>query len=187
VPSPSKATRDFAPYRRDAQTLARPWAVPGTEGLEHRIGGLEKQDGSGLVTYDAENHRQMVELRARKIDGIARDIPPAPLDGDAEGDLLIVGWGSTHGAITTAVKQARAEGHSVSHLHLRHLNPLPANVGDVLRRFRQVLVPENNLGQLCLVLRSRFLVDAKPFPKVEGRPFLIREIRNAIEKELKHV
>jgi 2-oxoglutarate ferredoxin oxidoreductase subunit alpha len=187
VPSPSKAMRGFAPYRRDAQTLARPWAVPGTEGLEHRIGGLEKQDGSGLVTYDAENHRQMVELRARKIDGIARDIPPAPLDGDAEGDLLIVGWGSTHGAITTAVKQARAEGHSVSHLHLRHLNPLPANVGDVLRRFRQVLVPENNLGQLCLVLRSRFLVDAKPFPKVEGRPFLIREIRNAIEKELKHV
>ena len=187
VPSPTKATPGFAPYQRDAKTLARPWAVPGTEGLEHRIGGLEKQDGSGLVTYDAENHRKMVELRARKIEGIAHDIPLAQVDGVAQGDLLIVGWGSTYGAITAAVRSARAEGHSVSHLHLRHLNPLPSNVGEILRSFRKVLVPENNLGQLCLVLRSRFLVDAKPFPKVEGRPFLIREIRNAIEKELKHV
>jgi 2-oxoglutarate ferredoxin oxidoreductase subunit alpha len=155
--------------------------------LEHRIGGLEKQDGSGVVTYDADNHRKMVELRARKIDGIARDIPPARVDGEARGDLLLVSWGSTYGAITAAVKLARAEGHPVSHLHLRHLHPLPANVGDILRGFRRVLVPENNLGQLCLVLRSRFLVDAKSFPKVEGRPFLIREIRNVIEQELKHV
>jgi 2-oxoglutarate/2-oxoacid ferredoxin oxidoreductase subunit alpha len=186
VPSPTKGASDFAPYKRDPKTLARPWATPGTEGLEHRIGGLEKQDGSGLVTYEAENHRKMVELRARKTDGIAHDIPLARVDGDAKGDLLIVGWGSTHGAITTAVKLARAEGHSVSHLHLRHLNPLPSNVGEILRSFRKVLVPENNLGQLCLVLRSRFLVDAKPFPKVEGRPFLIREIRNVIQEELKH-
>jgi 2-oxoglutarate/2-oxoacid ferredoxin oxidoreductase subunit alpha len=186
VPSPPRATPGFAPYKRDPDTLARPWAVPGTAGLEHRIGGLEKQEGSGLVTYDAENHRKMVELRARKIEGIARDIPLAQVDGDATGELLIVGWGSTHGAITAAVKLARAEGRSVSHLHLRHLNPLPSNVGDTLRRFRKVLVPENNLGQLCLVLRSRFLVDARPFPKVEGRPFLIREIRHVIEQELSH-
>lgn len=187
IPSPGHGTPNFAPYRRDPRTLARPWAIPGTQGLEHRIGGLEKQDVTGMVTYDADNHRHMVETRARKIDGIADDIPPATVDGDATGDLLIVGWGSTHGAITTAVKLARSEGHSVSHLHLRHLNPLPRNVGDVLRSFRRVLVPENNLGQLCSVLRSRFLVDARSLPKVEGRPFLIREIRNAIEKELKHV
>jgi 2-oxoglutarate/2-oxoacid ferredoxin oxidoreductase subunit alpha len=187
IPSPAAGTLDFSPYRHDPKTLARPWAIPGTAGLEHRIGGLEKQDGSGVVTYDADNHRQMVELRARKIDGIARDIPLARVDGDAEGDLLLVSWGSTHGAITAAVKLARAEGHSVSHLHLRYLHPLPSNVGELLRRYRRVLVPENNLGQLCVVLRSRFLVDAKPFPKVEGRPFLIREIRNAIEQELHHV
>jgi 2-oxoglutarate ferredoxin oxidoreductase subunit alpha len=185
IPSPAPGAADFAPYKRDPKTLARPWAVPGIEGLEHRIGGLEKQDGSGLVSYDADNHRKMVELRARKIEGIASDIPPAQVDGDARGNLLIVSWGSTHGAITAAVKQARAEGYAASHLHLRHLNPLPANVGDVLRGFRKILVPENNLGQLCFVLRSRFLVDAKPLPKVEGRPFLIREIRNAIGEELK--
>jgi 2-oxoglutarate/2-oxoacid ferredoxin oxidoreductase subunit alpha len=185
APGVAPDASDFAPYRRDPKTLARPWVVPGTRGMEHRIGGLEKQDGSGVVTYDAENHRKMVELRARKIEGIARDIPPARVDGDDHGDLLIVSWGSTYGAITAAVKQARAEGHAVSHLHLRHLHPLPANVGDVLRGFRKVLVPENNLGQLCLVLRSRFLVDAKPLPKVEGRPFLIREVRNAIEQELR--
>lgn len=186
IPSPTKGTSEFAPYKRDPKTLARPWASPGTEGLEHRIGGLEKQDGSGLVTYEAENHRKMVELRARKVEGIAKDIPLAQVDGVTRGDLLIASWGSTHGAITAAVKLARAEGHSVSHLHLRHLNPLPSNVGEILRSFRKVLVPENNTGQLCLVLRSRFLVDAKPLPKVEGRPFLIREIRNVIEEELKH-
>ncbi|MHB9009480.1 MAG: 2-oxoacid:acceptor oxidoreductase subunit alpha [Limisphaerales bacterium] len=187
VVSPSKATPDFAPYRRDPKTLARPWAVPGIEGLEHRIGGLEKQDGSGLVTYDAENHRRMVETRARKIEGIADDIPPAQVDGDPEGDLLLVGWGSTYGAITAAIKLARAEGHRVSHLHLRHLSPLPRGVGEILRAFRRVVVPENNAGQLCGVLRGRFLVDARSFPKIEGRPFLIREIRNLIEEELKHV
>ncbi len=186
IPSPARDTPGFAPYSRDPETLARPWAIPGTAGLEHRIGGLEKQDGSGVVTYDAENHRRMVGLRARKIDGIARDIPLAEVHGDENGELLIVGWGSTYGAITAAVRQSRDEGFSVSHLHLRHLNPLPANVGDVLRSFRRVLVPENNLGQLCTLLRARFLVDAKPLSKIEGRPFLIREIRCAIEQELKN-
>jgi 2-oxoglutarate/2-oxoacid ferredoxin oxidoreductase subunit alpha len=185
IPSPSPNHPDFAPYRRDLNTLARPWAIPGTEGLEHRIGGLEKQDVTGLVTYDADNHQHMVNLRARKIEGIAQDIPPAHVDGDPQGDLLLVGWGSTHGAITAAVKLARAEGHAVSHVHLRHLSPLPRNLGQILHSFRHVLVPENNLGQLTQILRSRYLVDAIPFPKVEGRPFLIRELRNAIEEYIR--
>jgi 2-oxoglutarate ferredoxin oxidoreductase subunit alpha len=186
VAAPTKATKDFAPYRRDAKTLARPWAVPGIEGLEHRIGGLEKQDVTGLVSYDAENHQRMVDLRARKIAGIADDIPPAQVEGEPTGDLLVVGWGSTYGAIAAAVKQASVEGHAVSHLHLRYLNPLPHKVGEILRGFHRVLVPENNLGQLSTLLRGRFLVDMTSWPKVEGRPFLIREIRNAIEEMLRH-
>lgn len=185
VTSPTKADKDFAPYRRDPQTLARPWAAPGTEGLEHRIGGLEKQNITGLVTYDSENHRVMVELRARKIAGIADDIPPAKPEGDPSGDLLVVGWGSTYGAIVGAVRQARLEGHSVSHLHLRHLNPLPRDTERVLRAFKRVLVPENNSGQLSSVLRSQFGLDLTPLPKLEGRPFLIREIRNAIEEMMR--
>jgi 2-oxoglutarate ferredoxin oxidoreductase subunit alpha len=185
VASPGKGTPDFAPYRRDPETLARPWASPGTEGLEHRIGGLEKQDVTGLVTYDSENHRRMVELRARRIEGVAQHIPAAQVEGDGQGDLLVVGWGSTYGAIVAAVKQARDEGHAVSHLHLRYLNPLPRQVGDILGRFRRVLVPENNLGQLAALLRSRFAREITSLPKVEGRPFLIREIRNAIEERLR--
>jgi 2-oxoglutarate ferredoxin oxidoreductase subunit alpha len=185
VASPGDNAKDFAPYRRHPQTLARPWAVPGTAGLEHRIGGLEKQDITGTVTYDSENHRRMVELRAAKIAGIAKDIPPAQLIGPAEGDLLVIGWGSTYGAIIAAVKQAQDEGHAVAHLHLRYLNPLPANLGEVLQRFKQVLVPENNLGQLVQVLRSRFPLAIRSLPKVEGRPFLIREIRNVIEEMLR--
>lgn len=185
VPSAPERLKEFAPYRRDPGTLARSWAVPGTEGLEHRIGGLEKQDVTGLVTYDSENHRRMVELRAAKIERIANDIPEAEVSGEPSGELLIVGWGSTYGAIVAAVKQARDEGHSVSHLHLRYLNPLPRRVGEILRRFRRILVPENNTGQLTLVLRSRFQVEITPLPKVEGRPFLVREIRNAIEETLR--
>jgi 2-oxoglutarate ferredoxin oxidoreductase subunit alpha len=186
VASPVRETKDFAPYGRDAKTLARPWAVPGIEGLEHRIGGLEKQDITGLVTYDAENHRRMVDLRALKIAGIADDIPAAQVEGEPTGDLLMASWGSTYGAIAAAVRQASAEGHAVSHLHLRYLNPLPHNVGEILRGFRRVVAPENNLGQLSTLLRSRFLIDVTPWPKVEGRPFLIREIRNAIEEILRH-
>jgi 2-oxoglutarate ferredoxin oxidoreductase subunit alpha len=185
VLSPAAGSSDFAPYRRDPLTLARPWATPGTPGLEHRIGGLEKQDGSGVVTYDSENHRHMVQLRARKIEGIAKDIPAATVDGEASGDLLVVGWGSTYGAIVGAVRQARAEGHAVSHLHLRHLFPFAENVESVLRGFRRILVPENNSGQLANLLRSRFLLPVVSLPKVEGRPFFIRELRNAIEENLK--
>lgn len=185
VPPPVLEPGGFAPYRRDPETLARPWASPGTAGFEHRIGGLEKQDGSGVVTYDSANHRRMVELRAQKIAGIAADIPPAAVDGDPTGDLLVVGWGSSYGAMVGAVRQARAEGYRVSHLHLRHLHPLPRGVGEALRSFRRVLVPENNLGQLNALLRSQFLIETVPFPKVEGRPFLIREIRNAIEETIR--
>jgi 2-oxoglutarate ferredoxin oxidoreductase subunit alpha len=159
--------------------------VPGTENLEHRIGGLEKQDVTGLVTYDSENHRQMVDLRARKVAGVANDIPAAAVEGESQGDLLVVGWGSTYGAIVAAVRQARAEGHAVSHLHLRYLNPLPRQLGETLKRFRRVLLPENNLGQLAALLRSQFPVEITSLPKVEGRPFLIREVRNAIEEILR--
>jgi 2-oxoglutarate ferredoxin oxidoreductase subunit alpha len=184
VPSAPDNLPDFAPYRRDPTTLARPWAIPGTEGLQHRIGGLEKQEVTGAVSYDGVNHRKMIEQRRSKIAGIANDIPAAEVEGDESGDLLVVGWGSTCGAIQAAVRAARTEGQSVSQLHLRHLNPLPRGVGEALKRFRKVLVPENNLGQLCSVLRSEFLVDAQPLCGMEGRPFLIREIRNAIEETL---
>jgi len=186
ISSPPPNMPGFAPYQRDPKTLGRPWATPGTEGLEHRIGGLEKEDVTGQVTYDAENHEYMVKLRARKIAGIAEDIPVARVDGDDSGDLLVVGWGSTQGAISAAVKSSRAEGHSVSHLHLRYLNPLPRELEATLRRFPKVLVPENNLGQLTRILRSEFLLDVHPMTKVEGRPFLIREIRNAIEEVLRN-
>lgn len=184
VASPPANQPGFAPYRRDPKTLARPWALPGTEGLEHRIGGLEKEDVSGQVSYDAENHERMVRRRAQKIAGVADDIPPAQVEGEESGDLLMVSWGSTYGAISAAVRSARAEGHSVSHLHLKYLNPLPRGVEAILRGFRKVLAPENNLGQLASILRSRFLIDVQSLAKVDGRPFLIREIRNALEKVL---
>jgi 2-oxoglutarate ferredoxin oxidoreductase subunit alpha len=185
VASPGKDTKDFAPYRRNPKTLARPWAIPGTENLEHRIGGLEKQDITGMVTYDSQNHRRMVELRAQKIAGIAQDIPSAQPTGSTQGDLLVIGWGSTYGAIVAAVKQARDEGHSVAHVHLRHLNPLPRNLGELMDNFRRILVPENNTGQLTTLLRSQFKVEITPLNKVEGRPFLIHEIRNTIEELLR--
>ncbi len=181
-PPPPEA---FAPYRRDPATLARPWLMPGTPGYEHRIGGLEKQDVTGLVTYDSANHRRMVELRARKIAGIAAELPPPQIEGEPRGDLLLVGWGSTYGAMAAAVRQARLEGHRVGHLHLRHLNPLPPQLEPALRGYRRVLVPENNAGQLATVLRSRYLLPVESLSKVEGRPFLIREIRNAIEELLR--
>ena len=175
---------DFRPYLRDPQTLARPWVAPGTPGMEHRIGGLEKEDVSGMVSYDATNHQQMVTLRARKIAGIADDIPEAHVEGDDQGDLLIVGWGSTYGAIAAAVDEMRREGKSVSHLQLRYINPFPRNLGDVLARFRRVLVPENNLGQLSLLLRVKYPVSPEALNKIDGRPFLIREIRAKAEEVL---
>jgi 2-oxoglutarate ferredoxin oxidoreductase subunit alpha len=173
----------FKPYTRDPATGARPWAVPGTPGLEHRIGGLEKADITGNVSYDAENHNKMVHLRAEKVAKIADDIPDVQIErgGPMEGELLVLGWGSTHGAILTAVQRAQAKGQSVAHAHLRHLNPFPKNLGDVLSRFEKVLIPELNLGQLSLLVRGEFLVDAQTVNKVSGRPFLIREIEEKIE------
>ena len=152
--------------------------------MEHRIGGLEKEDVTGRVTYDAQNHARMVELRARKIAGIAEDIPPASVSGPEFGPLLVIGWGSTYGAIAAAVAELQREGRPVSHLHLRYLNPLPSNVGEILARFDHVLVPENNCGQLRTILRSQFPVEPESQCKVEGRPFLIREIRAKIEEIL---
>jgi 2-oxoglutarate ferredoxin oxidoreductase subunit alpha len=174
----------FRPYLRDPETLARPWAVPGTPGLEHRIGGLEKEDGSGNVSYLPRNHARMIELRSEKIARIARDLPPAEPNGADRGRLLIVGWGGTHGAITEAVAQARAAGKDVASLHLRHLNPFPANLGEVLRRFEHVVVAELNQGQLCRLLRAEFLVDAQSLSKVSGQPFHVEEILARIDAVL---
>jgi 2-oxoglutarate ferredoxin oxidoreductase subunit alpha len=171
----------FQPYARDAQTLARPWAVPGTPGLEHRIGGLEKADVSGNVSYDPDNHHRMQVLRQAKVAGIANDIPPLEVFGPASGELLILGWGSSYGAIRSAVERLQAEGFSVAHAQLRYLNPLPRNTGDVLRAYQRVLVPEINLGQLSLLIRARFLIDVVGLNRVRGKPFRISEIRNAAE------
>jgi 2-oxoglutarate ferredoxin oxidoreductase subunit alpha len=174
----------FKPYARHPETQVRPWAIPGYAGLEHRIGGLEKEDVSGHISYDPINHHHMVQTRAAKIAGIAKDIPPAEVMGPAPGDLLVVGWGSTYGAITAAVRAKLERGKKVAHMHLRHLNPLPPNVGDVLRQYKRVLVPEMNLGQLSLLLRARFLVDAIGFNKVQGKPFTQAEVEARIEELL---
>jgi 2-oxoglutarate ferredoxin oxidoreductase subunit alpha len=172
----------FAPYRRDPDTLARPWAIPGTPGLEHRIGGLEKEDGTGNVSYSPQNHERMVRLRAEKVARIAQELPPVEIDGPSEGPLLVVGWGGTFGAIASAVDEARARGLRVSRLHLRHLNPFPQNLGDALRGFRRILVPELNLGQLSRLLRAEFLVPAESLTKVQGQPFKVSEILARIEE-----
>jgi 2-oxoglutarate ferredoxin oxidoreductase subunit alpha len=174
-------TEVFWPYVRDDATLARPWAPPGVPGLEHRIGGLEKADGSGNVSYDPANHEKMVRLRAAKVAGIVRDIPPVDVDdetGDAE--LLVLGWGSTYGAILAGVRRVRARGKRVAHAHLVHMHPFPANLGEVLARYRTVLVPEMNLGQLSRLVRAEYLVDARSMSKVQGVPFRAGEIEAAI-------
>jgi 2-oxoglutarate ferredoxin oxidoreductase subunit alpha len=171
----------FLPYRRDAETLARPWALPGTPGLEHRIGGLEKEDETGNVSYDPENHDLMVRLRAAKVAGIASDIPELDVDDpDGDADLLVVGWGSTYGAIGAAARRVRESGRKVAHAHLHYLNPFPRNTGEVLRSYEKVLVPEINLGQLRMLLRAEFLVDAVGYNKVRGRPFRAVELEDAI-------
>jgi 2-oxoglutarate ferredoxin oxidoreductase subunit alpha len=173
----------FKPYERDPETLARPWAIPGTPGLEHRIGGLEKQNITGNVNYEAENHDLMTKLRAEKIERIANDIPELDVYGDeAGGDLLVLGWGSTYGVNRTAVQRARTAGKGVSQAHLRYLNPFPRNLGDVLSRFKKVLIPENNLGQLLLLVRGEFLVDAVGLNRVTGRPFSIAEVEAKINE-----
>ncbi len=175
----------FWPYQRDPDTLARPWAVPGTPGLEHRIGGLEKEDGSGNISYEPANHEHMVELRAARVAGIAADIPPPPVTGDvADADLLVLGWGSTWGAIDGGVNRARARGMKVAHAHITHLNPFPPDLGPLLARHRHVLVPEMNLGQLSRLVRAEYLVDARSVTKVKGVPFTAAEIEAAIAKEL---
>jgi 2-oxoglutarate/2-oxoacid ferredoxin oxidoreductase subunit alpha len=171
----------FEPYRRDPETLARPWAIPGTPGLEHRIGGLEKADVTGAISYDPDNHDLMVRLRAQKVAGIAADIPELDVDDpDGDAELLVIGWGSTFGPIGAAVRRVRKRGVSVARAHLHHLNPFPRNTGDVLRRYPKVLVPEMNLGQLALLLRARFLVDAVSYTKVRGRPLTAAELEEAI-------
>ncbi len=173
----------FEPYQRN-EKLTRPWAIPGTAGVEHRIGGLEKQEGSGNVCYEYENHEHMIRTRRKKIDNIAETIPPLHVEGDESGELLVLGWGSTFGAITTAVEQCREKGLSVSSAHLRYIDPMPKNTGDVLGRFKQILIPEMNLGQLCSVIRAAYLVDAVSLNKVQGRPFMIKEIVTKIEAML---
>jgi len=174
----------FFPYLRDEETLSRPWVVPGTPGLEHRIGGLEKEYLTGNVSYAPTNHEQMIRVRARKIAGIIREIPPLEVFGPPEGELLVVGWGSTYGSITQAVRELQAAGHAVAHVHLRHLNPLPADLGGILRRYPRVLVPEMNLGQLVRLIRAEYLVDAIGFNKIQGRPFKVSEIVSRCSKLL---
>jgi 2-oxoglutarate ferredoxin oxidoreductase subunit alpha len=175
-------TESFWPYIRD-ENLARPWAVPGTPGLEHRIGGLEKEDGTGNISYDPENHERMVHLRAAKVAAIARSIPPLEVD-DVDGvggaPVLILGWGSTYGAIAAGVRRVRARGLAVAHVQLVHLNPFPSDLGSILAAYDHVLVPEANLGQLSKMVRAEFLVDAKLLSKVQGSPFRAAEIELAI-------
>lgn len=175
-PNAPDGSGGFWGYLRDPYTLARPWAVPGTPGLEHRIGGLEKADGTGDISYDAGNHDRMVRLRQAKIDGIT--VPDAVVDDPSgRADVLVVGWGSSYGPIGAAARRVRRTGHTVAHLHLRHLNPLPANLSDVLSRYERVLVPELNLGQLALLLRARYLIDAVSYTKVAGLPFGAEELQ----------
>ncbi len=174
---------DFQPFARDPDTLARPWAIPGTAGLEHRIGGLEKAEHTGNISYDPDNHHRMTEVRQAKIDGIAASIPPLAVDDDGAGDearVLILGWGSTYGPIRAAVRRVRSRGLKVARAHLRHLNPFPANTGEVLRRYDRILVPEMNMGQLRLLLRSAYLVDVQGIHQVTGLPFTSQGLEEKI-------
>ena len=175
---------NFMPYARDPETLARPYAIPGTPGLEHRIGGIEKQHITGNVNYDPENHHLMVKLRQEKIDRAVQDVPLLEVFGAPAGKVLVLGWGSTYGSISSAVEKLQLEGKSVSAAHLRYLNPFPKNLGEVLAGFETVIIPEMNLGQLCTMIRARYLVDAVAFSKVKGRPFQIREIVRKVEEYL---
>jgi len=179
-----KNPEGFRPYKRNPETLSRPWAIPGTPGLEHRIGGLEKQDVSGNVNYEPLNHERMVRLRADKVAGIVQDVPDAVPVGDDSGDLLIVAWGSTFGPVTAALRAQRAKGRRIGHVHLRHLNPLPKNLRDVMMRYDRVLVPEMNMGQLLMLLRAKYLVDAIGYNKIQGKPFKQAELEHKIDELL---
>jgi 2-oxoglutarate/2-oxoacid ferredoxin oxidoreductase subunit alpha len=186
-PADGEDAGEFEPFRRDPVTLARPWAIPGTPGLEHRVGGIEKADITGTISYDPDNHDRMVRLRQAKIDGIAADIPPIEVDDpDGAARVLVLGWGSTFGSIGAAVRRVRKADHSVAQAHLRHLNPFPPNLADVLRRYDRVLVPEINLGQLALLLRGRFLVDVISYNQVRGLPFRAAELAGVIEDVITH-
>jgi 2-oxoglutarate ferredoxin oxidoreductase subunit alpha len=180
-PGPLENGQEFLPYARN-QWLARPWALPGTEGLMHRIGGLEKEDGTGNVSYDPANHQRMVNLRAQKVAGIANDVPEQEIVGPDSGDLLVMSWGGTYGACLTAVRYAQKQGISAAHAHLRYLNPLPRNLGEILERYRQVLIPELNMGQLRMLIRAKYLIDAQGLNKVQGKPFSVAEIANKIRQ-----
>jgi 2-oxoglutarate ferredoxin oxidoreductase subunit alpha len=182
-PGPRDNGEPFLPYERN-ERLARPWALPGTPGLMHRVGGLEKEDITGNVSYDPENHQHMTNVRAQKVENIAMDIPPQAVDGPSSGDLLVLSWGGTYGACTTAVTRCRKEGLSVAHAHLRYLNPFPANLGDILKSYKKVLVPELNMGQLRLLVRAKYLVDAIGLNKVKGKPFAVVEIVQKIKQLL---
>lgn len=185
VEFPRERPDDFHPYMRDAETLARTWAIPGMAGLEHRIGGLEKDFNSGNISYDPDNHHKMTKVRAAKVAGVANDVPEQTIEvGEDSGELLVVGWGSTYGAITQAVRRARAAGKSVSQLHIRYINPLPRGLGELLAKFDKVIVPEMNNGMLIKVLRSEFLVDAVGINKIAGQPFKVSEIEAAIDAHL---
>ncbi len=180
-----KKKEGFAPFNHGNPDLARPWALPGTPGMEHRIGGLEKWEETGHVSYDPENHQKMVELRQEKVDIIARDLAPAKPFGKESGDLLVIGWGGTHGALRSAVETAQNEGMAVSHLHLRYLNPLPRNLGEILVKFQKVMIAELNLGQLAAIIRAKFLVDAIGLNKIQGKPFTQTEVFNKITELVK--
>ncbi|HNM78279.1 MAG TPA: 2-oxoacid:acceptor oxidoreductase subunit alpha [Tepidiformaceae bacterium] len=180
----AKEDADFSPYKRDPKTLARPWAVPGQKGLEHRIGGIEKSGLTGDISYAPQNHHEMTLVRKARVDGIVQDVPDLEVTGPAEGDLLLLGWGGTYGAITSAGQAARKKGLSVATAHLRYLNPFPANLEKVLRSYKKVIIPELNTGQLALLIRGKFLVDAIPFNKISGQPFKIVELEGKIDEVL---
>ena len=174
----------FEPYKRDPDTLARPWAKPGTPGLVHRIGGLEKQDGTGNISYDPANHQHMVDMRAQKVANVANDLPPLEVVGDKRGDVLVLGWGSPRGAITAAVTRMQQRGHKISAAFLRHLNPLPNDLEALMRSFKRVVLPELNKGQLALMLRSTYLIDVQSYSQVNGQPFRSQDIEDFMEKVL---
>lgn len=177
-------TEDFQPYARDPETLARPWAVPGTPGNEYRVGGLEKSEPSGAISYDADNHHFMTKRRADRVANIARDIPEVELVGSMDDDLLLVSWGGTYGSVSTAVEQLRSGGQKVAHIHLKYINPLPANVPEILAGFDKIIIPELNNGQLSLYLNGQFSCNAIPFNKIQGKPFKVSELKARIREEL---
>jgi 2-oxoglutarate/2-oxoacid ferredoxin oxidoreductase subunit alpha len=179
----------FMPYLRDPQTLARPWAIPGTAGLEHRIGGIEKARDTGAVSYDPANHEEMVRTRQAKINGMVQDIPDLIVDDPADADgqharVLVLGWGSTYGAIVAAARRVRKSGRQIAYTHLRHLNPFPANLGDILHSYHRVIVPEMNMGQLALLLRAKYLVDVRSYSRVRGLPISLSELARDLEAEI---